>query len=352
MMKYLALFLAFAFLTPSPCDAQRRRAAKKQPVKEVVQENPLVTQMLEATQKVMFIDSMVVDKASFYSYIPLSKECGQLLQKGGVGQYTNELGDHRIEALLHSGDTASFLATSDLIAGQWTQPAPVRGIGDDDANFPYLMPDGTTLYFAQKGENSIGGYDIFVTRYNAGNASFLRPDNIGMPFASEANDYLYVIDEPWQLGYFVTDRRQPEGKVCIYVFVPEAKRRSYQSEAYTPEKLRSLAGIESIADTWDNEGERKEALERLSQARKAFAAQQQSKREGKRPVTELDKTKAKAEVLKKELTEKRRKYASATATERETMKQDILTQEKELEDLLFSLRQMEKEERNRKFNNN
>ncbi len=348
MKKYVALFFAFALIATTPCDAQRRRTARK-PAKEVVQENPLVTQMLEAIQKVMFIDSMVVEKDNFYSYIPLSKESGQLLQKGGVGQYTNELGDHRIEALLHSGDTAAYLATSDLIAGQWTQPAPARGIGSDDSNFPYVMPDGTTLYFAQKGEKSIGGYDIFVTRYNAENASFLRPENIGMPFASEANDYLYVVDEPWQLGYFVTDRRQPEGMVCIYVFIPETSRRVYPSEAYSPEQLRSLAGIASIADTWDNEDERKNALERLRQARQAFASVGTETSE--RKETELDKMKAKAEEQKKALAGKRKVYASATAAERETMKQDILAQEKELENMLLLIRQKEKEERNRKYNN-
>lgn len=351
MRKFATILLALAVLVPAMSQAQRRKAVKKpkKAVEEVVEENPLVMQMLEATQRVIFIDSMVVGKDNFYSHIPLSQECGHLLQTATTGQYTNELGDHRLQAILHPGDTAAYLAVTDLIGGQWTDPAPIKGIGTDDANHPYLMPDGTTLYFAQKGEKSIGGYDIFVTRYNAGNGTFLRPENLGMPFASEANDLLYVIDEPRQLGYFVTDRRQPEGMVCIYVFIPSTSRRVYQSEAYTKEQLRSLAAINSIADTWDDGSERKMALERLAQARQAFTARQEGGNDDSQQLSELDKMRKEAEKKRKALAEARKDYATATPEAKTIMKPDILSQEKELEQLLLQIKQKEKEERNSKL---
>lgn len=347
MRKYVITLLLIAIVLPAVCNAQGRKAVKKSKKEEVVEENPLVTQMLAATQQVMFIDSMVVDKSDFYSHIPLSSECGRLMQKDGVGQYTTELGDHRIEAMLHPGDTAAYLATCDFIGGQWTEPVPVEGVGSDDANYPYVMPDGTTLYYAQKGEKSIGGYDIFVTRYNAENGSYLRPENLGMPFASEANDYFYVIDEPMQLGYFVTDRRQPEEKVCIYVFIPSASRRVYQSEAYSSEQLRSLAAINSIADTWGDGDERQKALERLQQARQAFASLQLGNDSGEKPLSGLDQLRQEAVKKRKALAESRREYTIATPEAKELMKQDILESEKELESLLLRIKQEEKEERNK-----
>ena len=349
MTKNALILLIFAILLPVICFGQQRKPARKtkKAVVEQRAENPLVTQMLEAIQKVEFIDSMVVDEASFYEYIPLSPECGQLLQKDGVEQYTNEMGDRRIEALVHKEDTASYLATSDFIGGRWTDPAPVKGIGSDDANYPYLMPDGITLYYAQKGTRSIGGYDIFVTRYSTENGSYLRPENIGMPFASEANDYLYVIDEPMQLGYFVTDRRQPKDKVCIYVFIPSASRKVYPSEAYSTEKLRSLAAINSIADTWGDGKERKKALQRLKQAREAFAARQSDAKTGRKTMTSLDILRQQAQNRQKALDNARRDYATATAEAREKMKDKILKDEKELEELMLKIRQEEKEERNR-----
>ena len=351
MRKYCITLLLFALVFPTVGNAQRRKAVKKPKKVEVVEvENPLITQMLEATQRVLFVDSMVVPKSDFYSHIPLSPECGRLLQKGGVGQYTSELGDHRVEAMIHQGDTAAYLATSDFIGGEWTTPVPVKGIGNDDANHPYVMPDGTTLYYAQKGQKSIGGYDIFVTRYNAENGTYLRPENIGMPFASEANDYLYVVDEPMQLGYFVTDRRQPKGKVCIYVFIPSASRRVYQSEAYSPEKLRSLAAINRIADTWGDGAERSKALERLAQARQSFANRQGGGMDTVQQMSELDTMRQNAEKKRKALAEARQDYSVATPEAKALMKEQILKDEKELEDLLLQIRQKEKEERNKTIN--
>ena len=342
--------MLFAFILPTVCNAQRRKIVKKPKKVEVVEENPLITQMLAAVQQVMFIDSLVVDKSAFYSHIPLSSECGHLLQKGGVGQYTSELGDRRLEALYAQGDTAAYLAASDFIGGEWTEPVPVKGIGNDDANHPYVMPDGTTLYYAQKGEKSIGGYDIFVTRYNAESGSYLRPENIGLPFASEANDYLYVIDEPMQLGYFVTDRRQPEGMVCIYVFIPSTSRRVYQSEAYSPDQLRSLAAISSIADTWGDGNERQMAMERLAQARQSFASVQVDSSDSNRQLSELDTMRLKAEKLRKTLADERKDYAIATPEAKALMKDSILKKEKELEERLLQIRQKEKEERNKTIN--
>jgi hypothetical protein len=31
---------------------------------------------------------------------------------------------------------------------------------------------------------------------------------------------MYVVDELNNIGYFATDRRQAEGMVCIYTFIP------------------------------------------------------------------------------------------------------------------------------------
>ena len=36
----------------------------------------------------------------------------------------------------------------------------------------------------------MGGYDIFVTRYNSDTDNYLNPENVGMPFNSPFNDYM------------------------------------------------------------------------------------------------------------------------------------------------------------------
>ena len=128
----------------------------------------------------------------------------------------------------------------------------------------YMMGDGTTFYFAAKGKESIGGYDIFVTRYDAENARYLKPENIGLPFNSKADDYMYVEDDMNKLAWFVTSRNQPEGKVCVYTIVPSENRVNYDMSNIDDSRLEQLAAISRIRDTWPSTAKRNQAMKRLN----------------------------------------------------------------------------------------
>ena len=335
LKTYLAVVLLLIPLVT--IQAQRKGRVTKQQKVEEPEEDPRITQMLAATQQVSFVDSMVVDKADFMRHIPLSSHIGKLTQASGLGTFTNEMGDHRL-----STTADSTIISTDFIANRWTDPLPIEGIGTAPAANPFLMPDGITLYYAQKGEKSIGGYDIFVTRYDSENTRFLRPENIGMPFASEANDLFYAIDEFNQIGYFVTDRRQPSGKVCIYTFIPSDKRQTYNTEAYSDEQLRSLAAISRIADTWSDKESRNDALTRLEKARATANGSLTSAREGQ-GMSEIEQLRHQAEVLGKALTLARNTYARATAEQRQKLRGEIISSEQQLEQLQTDIRNKEKQ---------
>lgn len=324
------------FLVPVTTQAQRgRRTVKKQKVEEPV-EDPRITQMRAATQQVTFVDSMVVDRKDFMAHIPLSPHVGKLSITQGLGTFTNEMGDRRLFTTVDS-----LIASSDFIANRWTEAQLVAGIGTAKAINPFLMPDGITLYYAQRSEKSIGKYDIFVTRYDSEKGVFLHPENIGMPFASEADDLFYAVDEFNQLGYFVTDRRQPAGKVCIYIFIPQQTRRLYNTEAYSEAQMRSLAAIGRIADTWTDKQERQEALTRLQTARSKLDSGQKSMRS---PLSsELDKLRHQADVEEKALTLARNRFATASEAERITLSTQILQAEVQLEKLQTEIRDKEKQ---------
>ena len=80
------------------------------------------------------------------------------------------------------------LYRSEHLENHWTKPQLLKGINDDNqfprANYPFMMGDGQTLYFAAEGGDGLGGYDIYVTRYDTEEDQFLHPVNIGMPFNS------------------------------------------------------------------------------------------------------------------------------------------------------------------------
>ena len=119
---------------------------------------------------------------------------------------------------------------------------------DADDGYPFVLSDGVTIYYASKGNGSLGGYDLFVTRYNINSDTYLTPEQLGMPYNSPFNDYMMVIDEAKQLGWFVSDRYQPEGKVCVYLFIPNDNRERVDSEDI--ELKRARASIASIKDSW------------------------------------------------------------------------------------------------------
>jgi len=77
---------------------------------------------------------------------------------------------------------------------------------------------------------------------------------------------MYVIDEYNNLGWFASDRFQPEGKVCIYVFIPNTSKQTYNYEAMEQQEIIRLAQIHSLKETWTDKQAVTEALQRLKAA--------------------------------------------------------------------------------------
>ena len=274
------LLAALLVILPSSVDAQKKKSATKAKVKQktTVVDNEF-EQRLESmrgfTQKVMFIDSVVVSKSKLLSSLNIPDEAGSIQaynkffnttdQPNSI-VYLNQLKNKCVFSKFTDGGWDLY--SKEMIGGKWSNAVPLKGLdilGDDvDINWPFLLSDGTTLYFAAKGEESIGGFDIFMTRYDETTQSYLKPENIGMPFNSIDNDYFFIVDEYDGIGWFATDRNQPEGKVCIYSFIYNNVRENYVVDEYTPEQLRQLSEIHSISQTWTSNQARLDALEQLT----------------------------------------------------------------------------------------
>ena len=365
--------LLLAILLSLPMAAQKRKRntkPKPAPVVEEPQEDPRITNMREMTQQIIIVDSIVVNKDQFLASIRLSSECGQLMNTGAFFRnqlqgtlYLNEMGN-KVYFSQPDGHQQQ-LYTADKLGNEWSKPQPLQGLseGIDEASYPFMLTDGLTFYFAGKGEESIGGYDIFMTRYDSRSGSFLKPENIGMPFNSETNDYMYAIDEANRIGYFVSDRRQPEGKVCIYIFIPSDTRKTYDNSKYTEEQIRNFADIASIADTWGNGTERKAALDRIkskyathdipgqmvSTGDAASAVEFHSK-EANSLYQKLLKEQNALDIVNSSLDMLRQKYHKANASERNSMKNEILKLEEQALQLNASVKQLTKATRNAEIN--
>ena len=274
------LLAALLVILPSSVDAQKKKSATKAKVKQktTVVDNEF-EQRLESmrgfTQKVMFIDSVVVSKSKLLSSLNIPDEAGSIQAYNKFFNTTDQpnsivyLNQLRNKCVFSKfADGGWDLYSQEMIGEKWSNAVPLKGLdilGDDvDINWPFLLSDGTTLYFAAKSEESIGGFDIFMTRYDETTQSYLKPENIGMPFNSIDNDYFFIVDEYDGIGWFATDRNQPEGKVCIYSFIYNDVRENYVVDEYTPEQLRQLSEIHSISQTWTSNQARLNALEQLT----------------------------------------------------------------------------------------
>jgi tetratricopeptide (TPR) repeat protein len=216
--------------------------------------------MMEKVENIQIIDSIVVDKDNFLSAYVLSEESGRLAFYRDFFQtneavsstvYTNGLGDKIFYASPTDEQRRYNLFTQSKLIDKWGDekrlPANINSEGSN-SNYPFVLTDGVTIYYASEGSGSIGGYDLFVTRYNINSDTYLTPEQLGMPYNSFANDYMLVIDETKGLGWFVSDRDQPDGKVCVYLFVPDEQRSRIEGSDIAVKRNRAL--ITAIADTW------------------------------------------------------------------------------------------------------
>lgn len=367
-MKKYFLLLTFLALAATPALAQRKAKAKARAPKLTQAEKERAAklqQMVDATQKIVFFDSIVVPKEKLLAQYRLSSEAGRVTSYNDLFKtddqpnayaYVNELGSKSYYSLEDTTGRMSLFA-SDQLGGKWSKPRPLDGLdGEDgltDFNYPYMMADGVTLYFAAKGEESIGGYDIFVTRYDASTDTYLKPENVGMPFNSPANDYLFAVDELNNIGWFATDRGQTAGKVCVYLFVPTTTRQTYAADGLSADQLQSLARLDCIADTWGDGTARDAAAARLEAASKATEAKQVKREftfvindkatytrlsdfrspDAKERMRQLVKMQSQLASLTATLQGARSRYASAGNAERKALRPEILASERQLEQL-------------------
>ncbi|MDD2635285.1 MAG: hypothetical protein PHW82_07275 [Bacteroidales bacterium] len=85
-----------------------------------------------------------------------------------------------------------------------------------DEAYPFLSDDGKTLYFSSKGHNSIGGYDIFKSQYNASDNSWSVPENLDFPINTPYDDIMYAVDRYGETAFFASTRESKSGQIGVY----------------------------------------------------------------------------------------------------------------------------------------
>lgn len=258
----LLLTLLALTLAVSSASAQKKKKATPAPPPAPVIDYK-TEQMLEGMEKVLIFDSLVVSRRELLRAYPLTLGAGTLAwanaddcEQGTT--FTTYYGSERYQS--QQVDSLHRLLTRSYHFGsEWTSPEALFDEVEDAAEgdsvevrqlFPFLMSDGVTLYFAQNTADGLGGLDIYMTRKGGEDRQFYRPENVGMPFNSPANDYFMAIDEELGFGCFATDRHHGADSVCVYYFLPNSQRDTYAADEISREQRESLAAIRSLSDSW------------------------------------------------------------------------------------------------------
>lgn len=275
MIRTRHIIASVALLLLLPCGASAQKKSKKKAVveapkvEEVVptQEEINFQDLLPATAKVIFVDSISVAAKDCASTISLTPSVGAIAIEGGNYIFTNELGNRRIISQPDKKGIHHLYNVTKLGNG-WSEPEKIDIPGDfTDIICPYLMPDGVTLYFsALGGDDNVGRHDIFFTVFDAEDGKYITPQSLGLPYNSDADDYYYITDEYSNLGFLATNRSQDSLRVCIYPFIPTETRETYGID--DEEVMTSYAKIASIKQTQTDKKAVAEAKVRLASLKK------------------------------------------------------------------------------------
>jgi len=331
---------------------RKPRVQEADSVKLLLKKTENLQRMLSHCEDVQIIDSVIVDKNDFLKAYFLGAETGTFKQSNSTVLYENQLQDRRFFS--KKDENGNFrLYSQSKIQDQWTDEK-LLNLPDDSAandNFPFVMPDGLTIYYASTGNGSIGGYDLFVSRYNLDNDTYLAPNQMGMPFNSIYNDYMLVIDEVNNIGYFASDRFQPENKVVVYTFIPNGEFKAIDSQ--DEEVLMNRAKITSIKDTWRPNVDYQSKLRKLKED---IAKGQQLKVKkdftfvindsivyytladfesdaAKKSYLQSNELEQKINALENQLDSQRKAFAEGNNAQKQSLRSPILTNERQLETL-------------------
>lgn len=215
-------------------------------VKERITQAQIIARYLKHVSRVEVQAVERLKKSDMLNAYPLSEEAGTLRLDSLGSSYTTQRNDRRYFSVREDSTGRVLIVNEHRLLNHWEQPDTLRmNINAGPTNtYPFVLTDGATLYFASDREGGLGGLDIYMTRYNAALGEWLPAENIGMPFNSPYNDYLFALDEQAGFACFATDRHFT-GSDSVEVYRLSLGERVFLRDLPVSE-LVALARMDSI----------------------------------------------------------------------------------------------------------
>ena len=107
--------------------------------------------------------------------------------------------------------------------------------------YPMISADGRSLYFSSDGLYGVGGYDLYVSRWDDDLQDWSEPVNMGFPYSSPYDDFLYVADESEGHVFFASNRECSSDSVWVYVLEYDSMPVRHSVE--DPDELLKLSRL-------------------------------------------------------------------------------------------------------------
>ncbi|MBP6947657.1 MAG: hypothetical protein KBB35_01015 [Bacteroidales bacterium] len=143
----------------------------------------------------------------------------------------DESGSWNLYTSTCSGDTLWRYPT--LINENLTSP--------EDDIFPILSHNGRELYFSTKGLFGMGGYDLFVSRWDEEINDWGIPENLGFPYSSPFDDFLFCHTPDGNFSLFASNRSCHRDSMTIYVL--EFENKPIKKPITSLEQARNIAAL-------------------------------------------------------------------------------------------------------------
>lgn len=125
----------------------------------------------------------------------------------------------------------------------WTVPSllneQVTSVADEV--YPILSADGKKLYFSSAGLYGVGGQDLYVCEWDEVLCDWSVPVNMGFPYSSPADDFLFVDSEDKRYTIFASNRDCTSDSVWVYVLKHD--NMPVRKSVTDSDELRELAAL-------------------------------------------------------------------------------------------------------------
>lgn len=128
--------------------------------------------------------------------------------------------------------------------GDWGDPVSLGDVINTpyDEDSPFLHPDGR-LYFSSRGHNTIGGYDIFVSKYDSAAQQWGKPENLGVPINSPDDDTHYRLSQDGRYAFLSSYRIGGYGEKDIYT-INNIRAAEISGKVLSKQDSMAITGVE------------------------------------------------------------------------------------------------------------